>query len=216
MKTLILILAIIGTISAEIYTHKLPPKGIDVKEFCYKTYSYSDIKCADVSLWKEDGVFFIRFEPKDGLPYKISSYSFEAYQDGYFADQYYIDFYQARDGNSFSREIYDPATYLLSISDSNLDINSTFRFYRENNVSNYIEVNPTKQYETSTLTPTKSYIDALPSGWNLVGTAGTVNGNSAFSSAKAVYTYEKGAWQKYNPTSQNIQMQAFQGFWLLK
>ena len=215
MKILILILAMLGIASAELYTHKLPPANAYTKEFCY-TDNYSRKFCADISLWKEGSSYYTRVAPKDGVTYRVG-YAWESmalYQAGYFSKE--ISFYQATDSYSIYYEIFEPATYWLKVSDENLDLTYSFRYYHENNTSHYIEVNPTKQYETATLTPTKSYIDALPSGWNLVGTAGAINENSAFSSAKIVYAYKNGAWQQYDPAGTNIQMQAFQGFWLLK
>lgn len=66
-----------------------------------------------------------------------------------------------------------------------------------------------------------SSIQALGSGWSLVGTGGLVDDFGIFDSAEVLWSYQDGSWKKYTHgetslTPPSFTLEAFDGFWIRK
>jgi|GEM_PF-3346755 len=67
--------------------------------------------------------------------------------------------------------------------------------------------------ETSKKELTKNYLNTLPNGWNLVGTAEKITDTSIFEDCKSVYIYKNNAW--VDKSSINS-IDEFNGMWIYK
>ena len=80
------------------------------------------------------------------------------------------------------------------------------------------QITPTSDVKNQQLL-TRSYIEALPTGWSLLGQSDSMQDFSVFNSANIVYFFQDGAWKNYNPNSTTpptVVPKNFQGFWLNK